>query len=217
MILPVGDSSACNGPRIAPLFPLSNVFLFPRCVRQLHVFEPRYRQMIEDLLDGQGRLVIGTLLDHGEDGLDGSPPGSPPVFPVAGYGEIVHHERIEDGRFWIWLLGLGRVRIREVESARLYRQVQILPLEETAVPEPYERKLRKTLRAAIHERCNGATKIPNEASLSCLTDLLLLRLELPQSAMLPLFGELDVARRAEGALAEHVRRPIPPATPEPHG
>ena len=51
--------------RVAPLFPLPNVFLFPGCVMPLHVFEPRYRQMVEDLLDGPGQVVMGTLeQDH---------------------------------------------------------------------------------------------------------------------------------------------------------
>jgi hypothetical protein len=48
---------------VAPVFPLPGVFLFPGQIMPLHVFEPRYRQMIEDSLDGPGRLVIGTVLE----------------------------------------------------------------------------------------------------------------------------------------------------------
>ena len=40
-----------------PLFPLPDYFLMPGVVAPLHIFETRYRQMIEDLLDGPGRLV----------------------------------------------------------------------------------------------------------------------------------------------------------------
>ena len=46
-----------------PMFPLRGVFLLPRQVLPLHVFESRYRQMIDDVLDGQGRLAMGTILE----------------------------------------------------------------------------------------------------------------------------------------------------------
>ena len=52
--------------RIVPLFPLPNVWLFPAIVLPLHVFEQRYRQMVEDCLDGPGRIV---LLDNAEFAL----------------------------------------------------------------------------------------------------------------------------------------------------
>ena len=44
-----------HGPTELPVFPLPGVFLFPGCVMPLHVFEPRYRQMVSDLLDRHGR------------------------------------------------------------------------------------------------------------------------------------------------------------------
>ena len=47
--------------RVVPLFPLPRVWLFPYVVLPLYVFEERYRQMIEDSLDGPGRIVLGTV------------------------------------------------------------------------------------------------------------------------------------------------------------
>src|SRR6185436_16317400 len=85
--------------RIVPLFPLPNVFLYPGCVMPLHIFEPRYRQMIEDQLDGPGQIVMGTVPSEHAADLD----GAPPVRPIAGLGEIFRHERLPDGRFLIWL------------------------------------------------------------------------------------------------------------------
>ena len=117
-------SAETPGPRCtAPLFPLPNFFLFPRSITPLHIFEPRYRQMIEDLLDGNGRLVMGTVKEEHLEELA----CSPPVHPVACLGEIVRHERLPDGRFLIWLLGVARVRVREVHSIRLYRCVACEP------------------------------------------------------------------------------------------
>ena len=45
----------------APLFPLPNVALFPQVLLPLHIFEPRYRQMTADALDGDGLIAMATL------------------------------------------------------------------------------------------------------------------------------------------------------------
>ena len=74
--------------KVVPLFPLPNLFLFPGTVMPLHIFEPRYRQMIEDSLDGPGRLVIGTVLEGHQDQLA----DTPPVHEIAGLGEIAHQK-----------------------------------------------------------------------------------------------------------------------------
>lgn len=192
--------------RVAPLFPLPNVFLFPGCVMPLHVFEPRYRQMVEDLLDGPGQLVIGTFdPDQGAEHA-----AAPLVRPVAGIGEICRHERLPDGRFLIWIFGLARVRIREVTSQRMYRRVAVEPFPEVVPPKEREGALRDRLRKAILARCEAATKIPAEIPISCLTDLLLQRLGLPQPELGALFEEPDVETRAECGLEAHERRAARP-------
>jgi len=196
-----GDGSA----HVAPLFPLPNVFLFPGCVMPLHVFEPRYRQMVEDLLDGPGQLVMGTLAVEEMAPLN----AAPAVRPVAGIGEICRHERLADGRFLIWLFGLSRVRIREVASDRLYRRVAFEPFLEIAPPTEREPELRERLRKAILARCDGSAQIPAEIPISCLADLLLQRLGLSQAEMETLFEEMDVETRAECGLELHEKRAAP--------
>ncbi|MDO8348875.1 MAG: LON peptidase substrate-binding domain-containing protein, partial [Planctomycetota bacterium] len=109
-----------------PIFPLPGLFLFPHQVLPLHIFEPRYRQLVTDLLDGPGRFVIGTV----RSGEIETATHAPEVLPVAGLGEIVRHEKLPDGRYRIWVLGLVRVRIAEVPSDRLYRQVRCAPFVE---------------------------------------------------------------------------------------
>lgn len=197
--------------RVAPLFPLPNVFLFPGCVMPLHVFEPRYRQMVEDLLDGPGQLVMATLeVEHAAELAT-----APPVRPIAGLGEICRHERLPDGRFLIWLFGLSRVRIREVSSARPYRRVAIEPFVEIAPPKEREPELRDRLRKAILSRCEGSAQIPLEIPISCLADLLLQRLGLSQPEMEALFEEMDVETRAECGLELHEKRASPPRNRKP--
>ncbi|MBL8861636.1 MAG: LON peptidase substrate-binding domain-containing protein [Planctomycetes bacterium] len=196
---------AWNGPMEVPVFPLPGVFLFPGCVMPLHVFEPRYRQMVSDLLDRHGRLVMGTLLD-GVSEVNG-----PPRFHhVAGLGEIGRHEELADGRFLIWLVGLARVRVEEIDSDRLYRRVRIEPLEEWDVPADEESGLRARVQAALLARCDEFLNLPAGVPLSHLIDLLLQRLQLPTTRMVELFSETDLRLRAEGALAEHARRALPP-------
>lgn len=187
-----------------PLFALPNEWLFPYVILPLHIFEPRYRQMIEDILDGPGRIVVGTMVE----GTEQESP-SPPVYPIAGLGEIGRHERLPDGRFDILLLGLRRVRVREVESDRLYRKVEVEPAEEIPIDPEKEPELRKRLQEAILERTDETNFLP-QVSVSHLADLLTLRLprdEVPHSVKNQIFCELDEEKRARLALAEHAIRP----------
>ncbi|HVS20001.1 MAG TPA: LON peptidase substrate-binding domain-containing protein [Planctomycetota bacterium] len=195
---------------VVPLFPLSGVFLFPGTLLPLHIFEPRYRQMIEDCLDGPGRIVIGTPLE-GERGT------RPAVHAIAGLGEIARHERLDDGRFVILLAGLTRVRIQEVKSPRLYRRVAVEALAETPVDESREAELRQRLVRAVQQRVSERLDLPEHIPLGNLTDYLLLRLQIPQATMQDLYSQLAVADRAEGALAEHARCPLPPGGTAPPG
>jgi len=191
--------------RVVPLFALPHVWLFPYVILPLHIFEERYRQMIEDSLDSQGRIVLGTIQAGHEDDLR----GTPPVYPFAGLGEIGRHERKADGRFEILLVGLQRVMIREVPSDRLYRKVEIEPVTEVPVPPEHEDELRERLREAIVERAEDPEreKIPREVSASHLADLLVLRMPLPPDVVRGLYSEFDSETRARKALEEHARRP----------
>lgn len=195
----------CGKRPVVPVFPLPNVFLFPGCLMPLHIFEPRYRQMIEDLLDRPGRLVMGTILEgETQDG------GEPRLFECGGLGEIARHERLPDGRFLIWLLGQARVRIEEMPSERLYRRVAIEELEDVAPAFDEEAELRAQVQRAVLERAPEFVNLPDEVPLGHLIDLLLQRLQLPQSTMQALYAEMDLAARARGALREHARREKPP-------
>lgn len=189
--------------KVVPLFALPHVWLFPYVILPLHIFEERYKQMILDILDGPGRIVLGTVQEGFEDDLA----GSPPVYPVAGLGEIGRHEQLDDGRFNILLVGLRRVRIQEVPSENPYREVEIEPVSEIPVPRSREEDLRAKLVAAILERTDEVVSIPPQVSVSHLADLLILRMPLPHQVLNDLYCELDEERRALRALEEHEIRP----------
>src|SRR3954467_2445985 len=92
---------------LLPLFPLPNVVLFPGVFLPLHIFEPRYREMVADALAAD-RLIGMALL---RDGWESDYEGHPPVFSVGCSGLITHCEKLQDGRFNLILRGLDRFRI----------------------------------------------------------------------------------------------------------
>jgi Lon protease-like protein len=113
-------------PARLPIFPLPNVVLFPNVFLPLHIFEPRYRGMVHDALEGD-RIIGMVLLKPGwEPDYD----GHPPVFPVGCAGVITHVERLADGRFNLVLKGLGKFRIRSEEREGAYRVALVDSLHE---------------------------------------------------------------------------------------
>ena len=172
-----------------PMFPLPQYFLFPGAASPLRVFEPRYRQMVEDLLDGPGRLVMACIdPDHTHEMA-----GQPPVLPIGGLGEIVRHRKLPNGEYTMWVVGLGRVRIEEVDSDRQYRRVLAHPLDEGEVDDP---TTSEQLREAI-ARCGTDVELPLDASTGFLADVLAQCLVLPAPTLRACFEELDVSRRVE--------------------
>ena len=104
-----------------PLFPLPGAILFPRSQIPLHIFEPRYRQMVRDAVNGDGLIaMIQPQLVEVEDD------SNQPLYPVGCVGEIVGLEEIEDGRFNIILNGSNRFRlVREVSGDSPYRCAEV--------------------------------------------------------------------------------------------
>jgi len=108
-----------------PIFPLPDVVLFPHTVLPLHVFEPRYRKMVQDCLARDKRLAMGLL----KAGWEKDYYGRPPVHAIAGAGEIIQHEELADGRFNILVRGTTRIGVSvELPPDLPYRVVRARPL-----------------------------------------------------------------------------------------
>ena len=194
---------------VVPMFPLPGVFLMPRQILPLHVFEPRYRQMIDDVLDGPGRLALATVLEGQEATTEGQDELPLRVLHVAGVGEIARHEKTEDGRYFIWLFGLGRFDVEEVPTDRLYRKVRVRALDELTIEQGCAGDLRTDLCDALGARSENPLELPEDVPVELLADALAQKLHLPQSAMEPIFAEPDVARRARMTLKAHEAFPPP--------
>jgi hypothetical protein len=111
---------------LLPLFPLPNVVLFPNVFLPLHIFEPRYRDMVADAL-ATDRLIGMALL---RPGWEPHYEGTPPVFAMGCSGVITHVERLSDGRYDIVLRGVERFRILNENCERRYRRAAVAPAPE---------------------------------------------------------------------------------------
>ncbi|BAZ90301.1 LON peptidase substrate-binding domain-containing protein [Cylindrospermopsis curvispora] len=103
-----------SSPKIAvrelPLFPLPEVVLFPTRPLPLHVFEFRYRIMMNTILESDRRF--GVLMVNPINGA---------IANVGCCAEIIHYQRLEDGRMEILTLGQQRFRVLEYVREKPYR------------------------------------------------------------------------------------------------
>src|SRR3954471_9890112 len=81
-----------------PLFPLPGAILFPRSQLPLHIFEPRYREMVRDAIDGAGPIAMIQPHRFDDD-------NQAPLYAVGCLGDVVGVEELDDGRYNIVLLG----------------------------------------------------------------------------------------------------------------
>lgn len=198
-----------------PLFPLPETVLFPNVDLPLHLFEPRYRQMAEDVADGDPRIVVVLL----RPGWEGDYYGAPAVHDVATLGRVVHHERLEDGRFNIVLRGIERVRVHEPDvpaEEKLYRRRIVSPLPEARLDASAASSKIADRLLGLGTELSDKSGQPNALSsetderedlehvvntLACFTDL-------PPEAKQSLLEENDIlvrAARLEGLLEETLR------------
>jgi Lon protease-like protein len=106
---------------LLPIFPLPNVVLFPNVFLPLHIFEPRYREMVADALKND-RMIGMALL---RPGWQSDYERRPPVYPIGCSGVITHADGLADGRYNIVLRGVERFRILEEDDRLGYRRALV--------------------------------------------------------------------------------------------
>lgn len=185
-----------------PLFPLPNAVMFPGTRHPLHVFEPRYRTMVQDVVAGE--KLIGVVLL--KDGWEKNYFESPAIYQVACLCQLEKVERLPDGRFNIRLQGLSRVRLgREVKSSP-YRVCEVQLLQDSLSPisaQSLQKHLGETLQI-FDKLLRELAEFPGEVLLSRkhsnpgqLLDLLASHLPLLAPAQKQsLLERVDVAERA---------------------
>jgi Lon protease-like protein len=145
---------------LLPIFPLPNVVLFPNVFLPLHIFEPRYRDMIADAI-ASDRMIGMVLL---RPGFERDYEGRPPVFPV-GCSGVVTHANAADGRLQHRAAGVERFRILQEDHSRTYRTAVVDALPErlpAADDKGIIRQQRSKLEAMLVRRPTprAGTKIP---------------------------------------------------------
>ena len=113
-------------PPTLPLFPLPNVVLFPNVFLPLHIFEPRYRDMVRDAL-AVDRLIGMVLM---RPGWEGAYEGRPAIYEVGCAGLVTFSEQYPDGRYNIVLRGLEKFRVLDEDHDRSYRVARVEALME---------------------------------------------------------------------------------------
>lgn len=139
-----------------PIFPLPNVVFLPGMVLPLSAFEPRHLELVDHVLDGGMHIGVPLLrpdpssLDPDDIALPSHDPGDgrPAIEAVLGLGQLIAHQRLPDGRRFIRLESLGRVRVIDElpQGDHDFRRVSVEPLPE---PEPTDTHAFEILKAQV--------------------------------------------------------------------
>ena len=185
------------------LFPIPNLVMFPHVVQPLHIFEERYREMMEDALAGDGLIAMPVL----KPGWEADYASRPPLEKSACLGRVVLHNKLPDGCYNLLLLGLSRIElVRELKPLRSFRQADAIVLDAPTIDDqsPEVTRLRASLTRAFESHL--AAQAPSESlgamlnkefPLPQLTDLLAFALPLSLEAKVALLSDNCPVSRGE--------------------
>jgi len=188
-----------NFSGVIPLFPLSSIVFFPNTLLPLHIFEPRYKEMVNAAINNE--KIIGMALL--KPGWESDYYGNPDVYDVIGMGRIVSSEVFEDGKINIILYGLKRAKIQEIITDLPYRlaRVSIMDNNPNTKDEIYRSKIEQLIykwNLYLNEKqkahkINVNTKLPLENLTDALASLIFYNVFDKQR----LLEETNVLKRAE--------------------
>jgi len=120
-------AETANLPEIIPVFPLTGSLLLPGNLLPLNIFEPRYRNMVADAMEGDHHIGMIQPFTPRQDNNwveIAQEPDNPVIYPIGCLGKIEECEPQDDGRYLLVLRGVSRFRVRqELELKRGYRRV----------------------------------------------------------------------------------------------
>jgi len=106
-------------PSKIPVFPLSNFIIFPETTVPLNIFEPRYIQMIDDVMKHE--RIIGMVQPKEVNNKN------PKLYDIGCAGKITSFHETEDGRYLIIINGVCRFKIlNEPKTNKLYRECEVV-------------------------------------------------------------------------------------------
>lgn len=193
---------AAEGELTLGLFPLPDVVLFPGALLPLFVFEPRYRALVADVLEGDRLIAVPRL----EAGVADEFEEFPPVTSTFGVGSVIQDVRLPDGRYRIVLQGLYRVRLLEEVAARPYRVARVQVLEDRNDDDPVTLLALRTSLLGLVERVARLVASPAEELIEAVrnapsgglcADLVTATLARDLDLQQELIEQVSVARRLE--------------------
>lgn len=141
--------SAINIPEFCGAILLPETVLFPHGALPLHIFEERYREMLEDALEGDCMICVGTLLE------EESPDLTSCVHPIGTVGLIRASREMEDGRSNLVLHGVYRVRFSAWPGGKSYPYAHIVPMTADPFPSDEGPLMASKLRDRVNEALSG--------------------------------------------------------------
>jgi Lon protease-like protein len=199
---------------IARVFPLPNLVLFPRVMQPLHIFEPRYCDLLEAAVAGDRLIAMATLAPGWEEDYE----GRPAVFPIACLSRVSVYRRLAEGGYNVLMVGLRRIRLlRELPPTRSYREAEAelcedrCPSQEAVARAKAQRWLRRAfLRILpglpqVHDQLEQL--LGSDVSLGVLADIISYVMDIDLREKEALLAETNVLRRARRVL-EHLAKPV---------
>ena len=185
------------------LFPLPNVVLFPGVIQPLHIFEPRYCDMLEDALQGDRLIAMGLLVP----GWEACYEGRPQVAPMVCVGKIISHSTKGDRRHNILLAGISRATIsEELPPTKSFRSamVELVNDDYDLKTAPQRAELRRRIAAAFRDLVPASVTaneqfeelLSDRISLGMLTDVVAYTIDLDLQLKQQLLSEPNVDSRA---------------------
>lgn len=192
---------------VVRLFPLPNLVMLPHTLQPLHVFEPRYRDLVAAAL-ATDRLIAMAVL---APGWEADYEGRPRVLPYACLGKVLVSRSLPDGTHDLLVAGLRRVRLMsELPATKSYREARAFVCEDVYARDEGDRRrllqgrLRELLARHLsrwpHMGEHLAPLVNSTVSFGALTDILGCVLELGRIEKEALLSQPDVCRRAERLL-----------------
>ena len=182
-------------PRI-PLFPL-NLVLFPRQGLPLHIFEERYKLMINRCIDDDAPFGVVLIKEGDEAGPEAEP------FDVGTTARVARVQRLPDGKMNLIVLGRRRFRILTLDRSEAYLSADVEFIENTGAADVEALELTESVAAlyaehyrlvmAISSQWTRQMSIPGEPS--WLVDYVASQLEVPVEAKQMLLETLSVPER----------------------
>jgi ATP-dependent Lon protease len=186
------------------LFPLPELVLFPHAMQPLHIFEPRYCEMLADAMAGDHLIAMTTLTGGPSSFID----GQAPVASTVCVGKIISHAETDNQRHNILLVGAKRAKIiRELDTGRPFRMAEVNVMSDIYPPAGAEfrvalkQQLLTTFGSVIPQTTNVQQNLyelmAGQMGLGPITDIIAYALPFSVEEKLQLLGEPDVDRRAQ--------------------